>query len=129
MNAATYFGTNYREATRKPGQAPRPGMKTLNAQGEEEAGQRVRFRCPECERKVVMRATLARADEADDDEGGGLRDVRCSACGEALSLEAPRGYRWATEAAAAFSRAYGRVQKVRESTIRHRHLAVAMTIR
>jgi hypothetical protein len=102
-------------------------MKTLSAQGEEEAGQRVRFRCPECERKVVMRATLARADEADgNDEGGRLLDVKCPECEGEVSLEAPRGYRWVSRASEAFGRRYHAA--LRERSLRHANVAAAMTI-
>jgi len=131
MNAAMFFGKHYTEATRKPGQARRPGMKTLADQtdDEEEPGRKIRFRCPECREMTVMKKMLDRADEGDEEEAGMSRmaAARCAKCGEEVNLEAPPGHRWPAEAAHSFARRYGRATS--ESTRRHRHLAVAMTIR
>jgi len=105
-------------------------MKTLADQtDEEEPGQRIRFKCPECEQMTTMRKMLAHADEEDDEEAGMSRmaAARCAKCGEEVNLEAPRGYRWASEAASAFSRRYGAT--LRERTLRHSNVAAAMTIR
>jgi len=53
---------------------------------------------------------------------GRVADVRCPECKAALSLEAPRGHRWASEAAAAFSAGYGRRWEVRRARLRTGHL-------
>ncbi len=121
MNAASYFGQNYKEATRKPGQAPHPGMKTLSDQAEE-PGQKIRYRCPSCEKMISMRQMLA-----DEGEAGQRRvAVTCSACGEEIEIEAPRGRRWASEADVFLGR-YRRATAA--SATRHAHLAEAMRVR
>jgi len=130
MNAATFFGTNYREATRRPGQPRQPGMKTLADQAGDqgEPGTKVRYRCPECQEMAVMKQMLAREDE--EETGRRRLAVRCAKCNEEIELEAPRGRRWATrgsEAAAVFDARYRRA--LRERGLRHHNVVAAVRIR
>lgn len=131
MNAASYFGMNYREAVRKRGEAEGRRRMTMLAD-DEESGTKVRYRCPECQEMAVMKQMLARAaDEDEDEEEVGRRRlaVRCVKCHEDIELEAPRGYRWVSpgsEASVAFGQRYDRV--LRERGLRHANVASAMRI-
>lgn len=138
MNAALYFGQNYREATRRRGEdegrRTRMGMRTLADQAgdEEEPGQKIRFRCPECEQMVTMRKMLARvgADENEEEAGERRLAVRCAKCNEEIELEAPAGRRWVSrgsEASVAFGQRYHRA--LRERGVRHSNVSAAMRIR
>ena len=153
MNAATFFGRQYVEATRKPGTRRRHhqdegedesrhakmGMRPLGDQTEDDSeGGGAQWTCESCGEsnplKLPKGVALAEDEQEDEDEAAGrprFVSARCSSCRAPHKVEAPTGFRYAKteEAAQAFSRGYRRIWRVREAAIRHGHLSGAMTVR
>jgi hypothetical protein len=150
MNAATFFGRQYVEATRKPGT-----RRHRQDEGEDEARNSLGMRpqgegeddseaprkgaqwtCASCGEvnRLRLPAGVRLAEDEDEDEGEAGRSryvsARCSSCAAPHKVEAPTGQRFVSrKAAEAFLRAYRRSPKVRESSLRHEHLIGAMRVR
>lgn len=113
---------------------PRPGMRPLGDQGEDEEESEgeaaLQFECPSCGEITRLALpegwTVADGEDEEEAEGRGQRmATRCDECGEVLHVAPPAGTRFtrkATEAATAFSRRYRR--QIFESALRHRGLPI-----